>query len=218
MIFSKLSYNIYFTLALTTVTHQQLTTFNADATDVHDRDLATSAATKSYLMTFADYTISPAERCAALAQSTGGSVLYVYDFVLNGCALTLPVSQQPQAQAAFTALSNSPGVMNVEFDQMVYTSQPQSTSIPESNDNIFATSSDIAKSWGLDRIDQCSLPLNGQMTKQDATGVTMFIVDTGVRSDHVEFANGVISTENCHFSAISGETALSDGDGHGYDF
>ena len=77
MIFSKLSYNIYFALALTTVTHQQLTTFNADAAGVHDRDLATSATTKKYLMTFTDNTISPTKRCVALAKLTGGSILYI---------------------------------------------------------------------------------------------------------------------------------------------
>jgi hypothetical protein len=44
-----------------------------------------------------------------------------------------------------------------------------------------AASSNTALSWGLDRINQCALPLDGIGTKQDATGVRVFIIDTGVR-------------------------------------
>ena len=41
---------------------------------------------------------------------------------------------------------------------------------------------------GLDRIDQASLPLDGQYKyRLDGTGVTVFVLDSGIRSTHVEF-------------------------------
>ena len=165
-----------------------------------DRDLATttSSSSKTYLVTFTDKSISPSKRCEALAKSNGGSVVHVYDTVLNGCALAVPVTQAVQAQATFTALSSNPVVENVELDQRMYA---LATTTPST-------------SWGLDRIDQCALPLNNQMTKQDASGVTMFIVDTGIMNTNVELASSM-STDDCHASMIDGEPAFSDGNGHG---
>lgn len=43
--------------------------------------------------------------------------------------------------------------------------------------------------WGLDRIDQTDLPLNRELvSRYSGKGVHAYIVDTGVRHDHVEFA------------------------------
>ncbi|MCX6411275.1 MAG: S8 family serine peptidase [Actinobacteria bacterium] len=67
-----------------------------------------------------------------------------------------------------------------------------------------------AASWGLDRIDQRDLPLDGTMDLQAAnasagggSGVTAYVIDTGVRSDHAQFGGRV----------ESGYTAVSDGNG-----
>lgn len=227
MIYSKVSSNFFYALALTTAAIPRYAAVTVVAVDDAARNQIKNvrdlASTKTYLVTFVDDSISPAKQCEALAKSTGASVDHVYDYVLNGCALTLSVTQQFQAQAAFTALSNDPSVMNVEFDQIVYAYQPSLTSESIVHGDYAAivgsqqhqASATPATSWGLDRIDQCALPLNNLMTKQDATGVKVFIMDTGIRGDHAEFANGVISTDDCHFSAIAGETALVDGNGHG---
>ncbi|MFD0202845.1 MULTISPECIES: S8 family peptidase [Saccharothrix] len=43
-------------------------------------------------------------------------------------------------------------------------------------------------SWGLDRIDQRDLPLNSSYTyPNDGTGVTAYIIDTGIRTTHSDF-------------------------------
>jgi len=68
-------------------------------------------------------------------------------------------------------------------------------------------------SWGLDRIDQYSLPLNNLPFRSTHTGkgVTVYILDTGVRKSHREFSNRVKTGA----SFVNGETADFDGNGHG---
>lgn len=63
--------------------------------------------------------------------------------------------------------------------------------------------------WGRDRIDQRNLPLNNQYNVAgDGTGVTIFVVDTGVDASHIEFT-GRVSTGYSYYSPSS------DCDGHG---
>ena len=172
-----------------------------------------STEEKTYIVTFNDKDVSPEKRCAAIAKANGGTVGYIYSNVLNGCSITLPVGQF-QAQSAVTALNNRPEVKLVNEDQMMYIAQPEIESMFNSVSAV-QSSAVTAKSWGLDRVDQCSLPLNGLATKQSASGVRVFILDTGVRSTHQEFT-GMIKTENnCNYSVFSGLSGLSDGNGHG---
>lgn len=167
----------------------------------------------NYIVSFKDMDVSPAQRCAELAKSTGGTVQHIYDQILNGCSLVAPAVQ---TQSAFTTLKNNPIVKDVEEDQEVSIDNKVVT-----EDNIFDTPSQVqisteaVASWGLDRINQCALPLDIVVTKQDATGVKVFIIDTGLYAEHVEFSNGVIGPDDCHFSAFPGENALSDVHGHG---
>ena len=44
--------------------------------------------------------------------------------------------------------------------------------------------------WGIDRIDQVNLPLNDKIVERSTgSGVRVYVLDTGVREDHVEFLN-----------------------------
>ena len=176
------------------------------------RNLRSLAASdkKTFIVSFNNKDVSPEKRCAAIAEANGGTVGFIYADVLNGCSITLPVSQF-QAQSTITALNNRPEVISVNEDQMMYVAKPKM------EDSLFTSqaTSVTAKSWGLDRVDQCSLPLNNLATKQSATGVRVFILDTGVQSTHQEFT-GMISTANsCHYTAISNTNPLTDGHGHG---
>ena len=75
-----------------------------------------------------------------------------------------------------------------------------------------------AASWGLDRIDQRDLPLDGTMDLQAAnasagggSGVTAYVIDTGVRSDHAQFGGRVESG----YTAVSDGNGTEDCNGHG---
>lgn len=66
--------------------------------------------------------------------------------------------------------------------------------------------------WGLDRIDQRSLPLNSTYTAPSTgQGVTVYVVDTGIRTTHQEFAGRVVSG----YDFVDGDADPSDCDGHG---
>ena len=93
-----------------------------------------------------------------------GRLEHVYRKALNGFAIRL-------TPAAAAALARDPRVKYVEEDGVV-----QATSL-QSN-----------PPWGLDRIDQRSLPLDGSYSYPDfKTQVFVHVIDTGVRTTHVEF-------------------------------
>ena len=93
-------------------------------------------------------------------------------------------------------LRNNPKVLFVELDQPVYALDTQNPS----------------PSWGLDRLDQRTLPLDSVFTAADkGVGVDAYIVDTGILSTHTDFA-GRMSTG---YSAISDVNGTNDCNGHG---
>ena len=99
----------------------------------------------------------PGNRCDALARAHGGAVGRVFSKVMEGCSMELP-------RNALEALSKHASVKAVEEDQEVTAFQ--------------------ALPWGLDRIDQCELPLSNTATKMDASGVRVYILDTGIKVRH----------------------------------
>jgi subtilisin family serine protease len=123
----------------------------------------------------------------ALAGKVGGKVEDRFDSAVRG------FSGHMSAEGA-RRLAADPAVAYVEQDRRV---QVEST---ETN-----------ATWGLDRIDQKALPLDKNYTYGPASNVTAYIIDTGVRMTHSEFAGRVRSG----YDFVDNDADASDCQGHG---
>jgi len=138
------------------------------------------------------------EKCKEVVAAQGGSILYVYAKAFKGCAAYLPI-----VTSDTNALKNDPDIEYVEDDRVISLDP--------------ATTGEDATSWGLDRIDQCSLPLDGTQTPLNATGIKVYIVDSGITGSHDDFEGVIDSSSNCHVDVIeeASPNPLFDGNGHG---
>ena len=68
----------------------------------------------------------------------------------------------------------------------------------------------LPPSWGLDRVNQCQLPLDDIPTKQTATGVKVFFIGDGMEGDHEELRDMINPDDDCHFSPVSGDRRGAD--------
>lgn len=104
-----------------------------------------------------------------LALVGGGQVLSKYSHALLGFTARISASQA-------AALARQPGVKLVEQDRVMR-----------------ANATQTGATWGLDRVDQRALPLNGNYVYADQAGqgVHVYIIDTGLNATHTEFSGRV---------------------------
>lgn len=126
----------------------------------------------------------------ALAQKFGARIIKTYDAALNGYAVELTEKEARRFAA-------DPAVDSVVQDQVVRIARAQPN----------------PPSWGLDRVDQ-RIPLLDKSYKYPASagsGVTAYIIDTGVRISHEDFGGRA----SYGYDAVDDDTTAADGNGHG---
>jgi subtilisin family serine protease len=123
-----------------------------------------------------------------LASLHAGTVLHTYEHAFKGFAVKM-------SEAAALRMINDPRVAFIEEDSQVQAVATQ-TSAP----------------WGLDRVDQPALPLNGSYVYNvTGAGVNAYIIDSGIRATHTDFGGRVVSA----FTYINDGRGTSDCNGHG---
>ncbi|MEH0846022.1 S8 family serine peptidase [Micromonospora sp. CPCC 205711] len=127
------------------------------------------------------------DRAASLTRWYGGSVADVWSAALTGFSAKMTAGQARR-------LAADPAVAYVEQDRVLTVQGTQSN----------------PPSWGLDRIDQRSLPLNSSYTYPNtASNVRAYIIDTGIRTTHADFGG------RASWGTNTVDTNNTDCNGHG---
>jgi subtilisin family serine protease len=126
-------------------------------------------------------------KAARLTRGYGGSVARTFGAALNGFEATL-------SEAAAKRLAADASVAYVE-----------------QNHTVSLAATQTGATWGIDRIDQRNRPLSTTYTyTTEASNVTAYVIDTGVRFGHTEFGGRAVSG----YDAVDGGSA-DDCNGHG---
>ncbi|MFF3289283.1 S8 family peptidase [Streptomyces sp. NPDC003023] len=126
----------------------------------------------------------------AIAEKYGTTVVRVYRTAVNGYSV-----QATEAQAR--RLAKDPAVLSVTRNRTFHTQAVQRR----------------PASWGLDRIDQRSRTLDSRYVHpgKAGEGVTVYVIDTGVRITHQEFGGRA----SYGYDAVDDDPVAQDDSGHG---
>lgn len=130
------------------------------------------------------------------AQRLGVTTRHVYKSALSGFSATLSAAQLAKVRA-------DKHVAYVDHNGAVHTQDEgpstQTTQTP-------------TPAWGLDRVDQRAIPLNNTYRwATNGTGVTAYVIDTGIRSSHNDFSG----RSSSGYDFVDNDTNADDCYGHG---
>ncbi|MFI9614058.1 S8 family peptidase [Streptomyces sp. NPDC052023] len=144
----------------------------------------------SYVVTLKGGTTAASPEGRRIAGAYGVRISHIYGTVLNGFAVR---ADEGQARR----LAADPRVASVAPDTPVAAGHTL-TDPP---------------SWGLDRVDQPDPRLDRRYTSPDSagSGVTVYVIDTGIRVTHKEFGGRA----GYGWDFVGGDKSAGDGNGHG---
>lgn len=143
-----------------------------------------------YIIIFKPHVENAEQEAENMMRGVKGKVHHHFRHSIKGVAVSIPESALP-------SIKNNPNVESIEPDQIIQLNQAS----PQNQ-----------VTWGLDRVDQVDRPLDTQYYfNYTGAGVTAFVIDTGIRADHLEFTGRVLAG----YSVVADGNGTNDCYGHG---